>query len=1441
MSKVSEEVIVSQTERRSHDHASTYPDMAPAHAAPGSADERIKHRIWLVACCLALAVLAFTDRPGNILADTKLDMAVDPAAFLRRALHLWDQAQFGLLQNQAAGYFFPMGPFFILGKLLALPPWVVQRLWLTAIYAAAFLGVVRLSGRLGIGTPASRIAAGLAYALAPRGLSLFGILSSEFLPAAMLPWILLPLVRVMRAGRSMRAGQVVRAVCQSAVAVALCGGINATATIAVLIVPVIYLLLAQGRQTQGWQTRRLPTLACWVPAVAIATWWWAIPLVLFGAYGVSLLPYTESAATTTAVTSLANTLRGTEDWVNYLVVDGRPWWPVAFWIANHAVPIILTGVVAGLGLTGLVRPRLPERRFLLAVLLAGILIISTGYVSGLGNPIAGHLDQLVNGPLSPIRNLRKFDPLIRLPITLGLAHLLATVRIPQLRQVATVAAAAAIAIIAVPAYVSGSSQVGDFPAIPQYWQSAATWLNRHAGDQGVLAEPGARFGEYVWGRPLDDVLEALYSGNWASRQLSSIGSVGNERLLDAIDNAMAAGDGSSGLTQVLRRIGIRYIIVRNDLIRSDLRGAWPGRIHQAIDESPGIVKVAEFGRLPVGSINPDDATNADPPYPPVEIYQVLNAQPVAAVLPAAPALRVYGAPESLLTLANQGLLGSRPVLLNADDRWLHASKSVLTDSLRRRVRDFGEIRSNYSATLTASGQASTFEATNDYLERSWLPYLSVARYQGISNVTASSSAADINAIPDLSATGRLPFAALDGDLHTMWESGTLRGPVGQWIKIQFERAIDPGRIAVAFTDDPVIGPPVTQVRVSTATGQLTIGVRATGGYQQLQVPPGASSWLRLQVTRTQPGPTFGRQVGIAEIAVPGVAASRTIVAPAAPSTDVSDPTAVVLSKAEPWWSGCMTGPRRWICSPDLVRPTEEQYGFDHSFTLPYPSRATMRGTALLVNPGLVERYAWLGKGQPVVTASSTFTSDPQDQGASAFDANPATTWIAGAADRQPELTIGWAGQRTVREVTITRPPGATSLTNVALTDAKGQLRGGLLTGTKSTLRFAPLRTSRLTLAFTPSVLPLQITDVAIPRVRPLIPAGLTKLTLPCGFGPTVRLNGRNVPTRVTGTFADVLGEQPLSFAACSPLRLAAGQNRVAEPAQDGFDVQAVTLNLAGRGALTPPGVSAGELARTNVWTSSSRVLTVAAPVRSYLVVNENFNPGWRAVANGRPLRAVQLDGWRQGWLLPAGTYGVVTLTYPPDATYRANLFGGLGALLLLLLVAALPVRRTRPEYGTQVLPAPVARRRGIVARLGAAACWVAALSAAGFWVGGYLGAVVLPAATAIFMTSLALRARSVLWLWVAWPPVVGGLLLAASIVGALGDHLVQAGDVGTIVTTLSDSVPQLLGIVIIGRVAAAFLTSDRAAGLPRRDVAPADAARTADASGPGAADVHLSE
>jgi arabinofuranan 3-O-arabinosyltransferase len=282
-------------------------------------------------------------------------------------------------------------------------------------------------------------------------------------------------------------------------------------------------------------------------------------------------------------------------------------------------------------------------------------------------------------------------------------------------------------------------------------------------------------------------------------------------------------------------------------------------------------------------------------------------------------------------------------------------------------------------------------------------------------------------------------------------------------------------------------------------------------------------------------------------------------------------------------------------------------------------------------------------------------------------------------------------------------------------------------------------------------------------------------------------------------------------------------------------------------------------AKVVVWTAQRRVLRVSASTRSYLVVNENFNVGWRASIGGRPLRTVRLDGWKQGWLLPAGTAGVVTLTYVPDRLNHDAIIGGLGAAGLILLLAVVPwavgaLRRAareardtaapgladsvggarssqrplipgRPEQPGMKPHQPRADAGPVSAsadwrsrrvrldlhldlRFSSAATWAAVacgVPLTGFWLGGYVGAAILTAATGLFMTAASYRRSRRYWMELSRPRLLTGLLVVAAACGAAGEHLVLAGHSGLLVTALSDAIPQVICLVIVGRLMAALI------------------------------------
>ena len=151
----------------------------------------------------AALLLTFAQSPGQISPDTKLDLTANPLRFLTRAFNLWNsELPFGQAQNQAYGYLFPHGAFFLAGDVLGLPDWVTQRLWWALLLVVGFWGLLRVAEALndgrGIGSPTSRVIAAVAFALSPRVLTTLGAISSETLPMMLAPWVLLPVIQALR-------------------------------------------------------------------------------------------------------------------------------------------------------------------------------------------------------------------------------------------------------------------------------------------------------------------------------------------------------------------------------------------------------------------------------------------------------------------------------------------------------------------------------------------------------------------------------------------------------------------------------------------------------------------------------------------------------------------------------------------------------------------------------------------------------------------------------------------------------------------------------------------------------------------------------------------------------------------------------------------------------------------------------------------------------------------------------------------------------------------------------------------------------------------------------------------------------------------------------------------------------------------------------------------
>ncbi|MBC6450184.1 alpha-(1-_3)-arabinofuranosyltransferase [Actinokineospora xionganensis] len=1219
---------------------------------------------WVMA---GLMLLSFLQRPGRTTFDTKLDLAVDPIAFLGRALHLWNPAATGgELQNQAYGYLFPMGPFFALGQAVGLPPWVVQRLWCGLLLCLAFGGVLAVARSLRIGTEPARYLGGLAYALAPRMLTEIGPLSAEMLAAVMLPWVLLPLIRVERIGSPRRAAGL------SALAIVCMGGVNGAVVVLALVLPGLWLL------TRQWTREHVRLVLWWFGCVLLAVLWWFLPLALLGEYSLPFVDYVESATNTTTPTSLFQVLRGTNQWVAY-VVQGTPWWPSGFMLIDNPILMLATGVVAAIGLLGLVRSRLPERLFLTLGVVAGVTFLTIGYVGTLDSPFSESVRALLDGPLAPLRNVHKFEPGLRLPLVLGFMHAISG-RLPGLARKASGlwATRARLAvgfllvlITAAPAWLFTLRPGPGWDEVPDYWRTAMTWLADEDKDARTLLIPGTGFGEYTWGRTIDEPAQSLARSPWALRSQIPLGSEGNTRLMDAVEDALADGRGAPGLADFLARSGHRFLLLRNDIDRS-ATGAPPlSMLRSALRGSPGIEKVAGFGpEVRAGTSGIDEHA---PAARAIEVYEVMRTVPLAVAMPSDQVATVSGGPESLLPLLDSGQLDpTRPTVMAGDGGAPDARDWLVTDGLRYRERNVGRVRDNLSQTMTEGEKARQVRPAIDVVPFEGIEHRTLATYRGIRGVTASSAASFADAVRG-SDPSSMPFAAIDGDPYTAWQSSSLRGPAGQWLEVELDTPRMVDRIALRVVDDSRLGWPVTSVQITTDKGSVIREVERGQDSQLFTVAPGLTSTVRVTILGVAAGRTTGN-AGIAEITIPGVEAQRALRVPADVAPKPDQRTAFAFTRgALPSYS-CVREEDKTRCDPGLTRFGEEPDGVHRLFRTSTDATYTVSGRVL---PAAGARAPIRVPGLEV-SASTQLAGDPAAGPLAAVDDDPATTWIADYTDLHPVLRLKWDRETAISGLSLATLPesGAIPPSEVEIQTTAGTVRLPVFTdGTVDYHGTTDRMEIKITRHDDGQAKPAGISTVTLAGVDlPRIGAD-TPFTVPCGSGPSLRIDQFDYATTVSGTLDDLNNHRALPLGTCADLaggvELRADEHEVRTDRSDSFVVQDLWLTPVDLPS-PPPSARAVEI---KSWEAASRSLTVAAGPKSVLAVPENANDGWEATVDGQPLPRTRVDGWQQAWVLPEGGPVTVDLTFAPDTSYRLRLLIGLVAVLGLIALVLLPARR----------------------------------------------------------------------------------------------------------------------------------------------------------------------
>ncbi len=1135
----------------------------------------------------------------------------------------------------------------------------------------------------------------------------------------------------------------------SALALALMGSVNAVATVAAFLPAALW--WASYRPNRAWWkfTR------AWIPLLVLATFWWVVPLLLLGKVSPPFLDYIESSGVTTQWASLSEVLRGTDSWTPFV----SPERIAGAVLVTQPAAVLATGLLAAAGMAGLARKSMPYRGRIVLILCVGLAGICAGYVGTMGGPFAESVRVFLDAGGAPLRNVHKLEPLIRLPLVLGLAHLLGRVALPAsapLRQCRAAFAhperdrlvavsalvLAALTLATSLAWTGRLAPRGAYDEVPQYWTDTAQWLADNAADTRALIVPGAPFGSQIWGLTRDEPLQALAETPWAVRDSVPLNPPGTIRAMDSVQRLIADGRPSTGLAATLADQGIGVLVLRNDLDPETSRSTRPMLAHAAIEGSPGLSKVAEFG-APIGPRASDEGLVVDndllPPYPAIEIYRVEvpgpgtpvevrsgtgapAAFPGAYTVPLDQVPVVKGGPEVLERVRRDAGNPTAPVLLDADARraGLPPRPVLLTDTPMDREADFGRVDNHNSAVRSADDARRTHNLVPDY------PVEGAGLVQGEwsgAKVTASSSAADATQIGG-AAPGSSTAAAVDGDPSTAWISNGSEPALGQWIRMDLDQPITSGSLRFTTTA-AALGDPVKWVEVRTPRGTVSARITEPGEPVAVPLPAGSTEWVMITAARTETG-TAGGQFGISELTLDDYSVREApvrvdirhrIVLPDVPAGTV--PTSWDLGQEFPGRSNCFDGPRRVHCSKGLGLPAEEPGVFTRTLAVPEPLTV---GTDLTVRtrPGPALEALLTDPDRPVARGKAD-VADLRGAAFAATDGDPKTTWTA------PESTVRepLGGKPTL----VLELPEPALVTGLDITTALGGLPATATSvvvnlgngpqvrelperehGEPARISLHPTVTDRVEISIRtwrevldrtalgfvltqpPGLAEVEVLGPDYPAPAP----GDRLVTIGCEQGPVIAVGGRAVHTTITATADELRSGAPVSARPCesdtADIELLPGHPDLTVVPTELFTVDRLRLprtdpypgapaaddqaraDFPAQGATGPdlPGDSSGAPERAPISNASGTQL---------LVLPLSTNVGWEArTASGTELEPVVVDGWQQGWLIPEGTTGEITVSFPADRWYRLSIFGGL-LLLIPLVLLAIPRRRPLPDYG----------------------------------------------------------------------------------------------------------------------------------------------------------------
>jgi hypothetical protein len=1244
--------------------------------------------------------LLFT-APGEVGADTKSYLYIDPSRLLSRALSMWDpHVGLGTVTHQTIGYLWPMGPWYWFFDRIGAPDWVAQRLWLGTILFAAGAGVWFLLRTLRWEPMACAVAA-FFYALTPYTLTLASRISVILLPFAGLPWMLAFTIRALRRGGW-------RDPALFALVVLTVGGVNATALVFAGVAPLLWFPFAV------WVTREVSLKQAAgaflrIGALTLVTsLWWISGLLAQGGYGIEILRYTETAKVVAAASVAPEVLRSLGYWFFYGGDRLGPWIEPARDYTQRIWLLVVTYLSPVLALLAAAVTRWKHRAYFVALVAVGT-FIAVGAYPWDDPPVAGSAFKslLLSDKGLALRSTPRAVPLI----TLGLGVLLGAGFVSLVRDRPRLgrpvgAALLVLAIAGLPPLWTGglvASNLSRDEALPAYWTQAAGYLDAKGDATRVLELPGSDFASYRWGNTVDPITPGLMDRPYAARELIPYGSPASADLLNALDRRLQENVlDPQALAAVARIMGVGDIVARNDLQYERFRIARPYDVMSLAARADGLGSPTTFG--PVGT---NDALAAVPlrdeaylrdaggiTYSPVAAYPVNDPEPIVRTAPVNDPVVVAGDGEGLVELAAAGLIDGHELIRYAatmagdqaalDTELDRGASLVLTDSNRRRGRRWSTVRDNVGYTEQAGETALRTDLTDNRLPvfpGATDDSFTVAQHKDVW-AQATSYGNPITFTPE-----NRPQAAVDGDPRTAWKTGAFADVRGEQLVLHFDTPVDTDHLRVLQPINGFRNRSITDVDLrfdGGDTARVTLDDSSlTEPGQIVSFPRHTFSTLEMTIRGDSSGRTSepGRparygdltSVGFAEVDVDGRHGDELVRLPtdllqAAGAGSLEHPLTLVLARQRTDAAEAVRDDEETSIERTWSQPTARTYA------LTGDARASARVPDDTIDVAVDE-------STPQATSTRRLPGSISARASSAIDGNEQTAWTPafGAGPVDDTLTYALGSPLTVShldlavladgnhsvptrlrvegdggtQVEVDVPPIAdgTGVVHVPI-DLPRPIDG-------STLRFTfvgqrdVMTTDWYSNA--PIRMPLGIAELGVPGLAASAPAG------PYDSGcrsDLLTVDDRAVSVRLTGESADLLAQRPVHVSLCGDdeagLALGAGDHvlRAAKGLDTGLDLDRIVLqSSAGGGAPASVGPVRAEaaggvkpsepVALVNGTSDTSFDITVtgAKPGTPFwLVLGQSLNKGWEATVDGHAVgESTLVDGYANGWLVDPAT------------------------------------------------------------------------------------------------------------------------------------------------------------------------------------------------------------